>query len=486
MGRTNNKTLFWLAAILLCAIGLRLAFFSGVGGSDDVLYASYSHYLSKGNFSFPATHHGTRIGFLYPTSVFYSIFGVNDFSSVLLEFAASIAGIILIFYFGKEFFNEKVGLIAAFLLSIFPLDVIFATKLLPDLPSAFFLSLGVFLFLKAEKNNKQNNVDYLFSGVSVGIAYMIRESALLILLFFLVYVLFYKKFKSSYFLVFSGFAIIFLLESYLFFIKTGDFLFRFHSLTSYYPIVAEADEFFGRTSFPLSLLYFPYIMFTDIQFGSFFTFIFIAIFYNLMTRNKASYPFIMWFFALLIYLSFGSVSLSQYLPFAAIPRYLFVITFPSVILLASFLTEKSTLTSKVLLPGILFFLLISSIGFIYLDKASRNSIDSERKIIKHVNSLDKPVYTDYRTKMVLEYLSAFSNSNIKQFMHVENGKTMNDIDLASARDSYIFVDHRVIKNLLKPHPFIEFSKEIDNPPKNWVVVKEIKNTEGNAILYYAP
>ena len=49
------------------------------------------------------------------------------------------------FYFGKLLFNEKIGLIASFLLSFFPLDIVYATKLNSDLPSSFFMALGVYL-----------------------------------------------------------------------------------------------------------------------------------------------------------------------------------------------------------------------------------------------------------------------------------------------------------------------------------------------------
>lgn len=484
----NKKTVFLLAAILVFAVILRLIFFSGVGGSDDVLYTSYANQLSKDNFNFPATHHGTRLGILYPVGFLYALFGVTEFSSNILIFVTSIAGILLAFYFGKEFFSEEVGLIAAFLLSFFPLDVVFATKLLPDMPSAFFMSMGVFFFLLAEKNSSalKSKINYTLSGLSIGVAYMIRESAILIILFFLAYALFYRKFKLNYFLVFAGFAVVFIIESFIFLANTGDFLYRLHSLTSYYPTVVELDEFFGRGSFPVSLFHFPYIMFTSVQFGIFFPFILIAIFYNLKTRNKKSYPFMIWFLSLLVYLSFGTVSFTEYLLFAAIPRYLMVITFPSMILLAVFLSDKAALMRKILLPSILALLLATSLGFVYLDKGARHSIDNAKEINDYISSLDKPVYTDYRSKIILGYLSGYVNLNLEEFMHIKDGKTITDADLGSVKDSYIFVDHALIKNLLEPHPFIEFPEEIYNPPKNWVIVKKVENEEGDAILYYAP
>lgn len=484
----SKKTIFWLIAIISFAIILRLVFFSGIGGSDDVLYTNYAYQLSKDDFSFPATHHGTRLGFLYVVGFLYALFGVNEFSSNILILATSIAGIVLVFYFGKEFFSEKTGLIAAFLLSFFPLDVIFATKLLPDLPSAFFLSLGVFFFLAAEKHEAKpkSRLHYVFSGLSIGVAYLFRESAILILLFFLAYALFYRKFKMNYFFVFLSFIAVFLIESYIFFTNTGDFLYRFHSLSSYYPGVVQSDEFFGRGSFPYSLFHFPYIMFTSVQFGLFFPFILIAVAYLLKIKGKKAYPFIIWFLFLLSYLIFGTVSISEYLPFAAIPRYLMIITFPSITLLAMFLADKAILIRKLLSHLIISLLFVTSIGFIYLDMDSRHSIDNAKRIAGYIESLDRPVYTDFRSKTILEYLSGYTNVNINSFIHLDGDKTINDVDLSSIKDSYVFVDHKAIRNLLKPHPFIEFPKEVYNPPKDWVVIKKIDNKDGDAILYYAP
>ena len=145
--KTERKTFAFLILVLLFALLLRLVFFSGISASDDLEYTHLAYQMSKNEFSFPATHHATRLGIIYPVSVLYGFFGVSEYSSVVFPLLVSIVGIVLIFYFGKLFFNEKVGLIAAFLLSFFPLDVVLATKLLSDIPSAFFLSLSIFLFL---------------------------------------------------------------------------------------------------------------------------------------------------------------------------------------------------------------------------------------------------------------------------------------------------------------------------------------------------
>src|SRR3989338_6989554 len=190
--RMTKRSFVYLIVIVLFAILLRLAFFSGVDTSDSVYYAKSANDILNKQFPSETTQLNARIGLLIPVSISYSIFGVNDFSSALFPLLISIFGVIVIFYFGKFLFNEKVGLVAAFLLSFFPLDVLYSTRLLSDLPSAFFSGLSIFLFLKAEKivRKPYSYLFYALSGVALGISFTIREMAVMMMLFFLVYVLY--------------------------------------------------------------------------------------------------------------------------------------------------------------------------------------------------------------------------------------------------------------------------------------------------------
>ena len=95
---------------------------------------------------------------------------------------------------------------------------------------------------------------YLLSGIFIGMAYSFRETAVLIALFFGAYALFYRKIKLNYLYIFIGFMVVFSFESALFLINTGDPFYRYHSLSENYENVAESSGFFGRGSFPFSLV----------------------------------------------------------------------------------------------------------------------------------------------------------------------------------------------------------------------------------------
>ena len=166
--------------------------------TDDLAYSKYAYSIDRGIEPDSTYILSSRIGILYPTFFSYRLFGVNDFSSVIFVLLASLGSIILAYLFGKLIVNEKTGLMAAFLLAIFPLEIINSTKLLTDIPSAFFMALGVYIFLYSEKG-KKGQFFYFLSGAFIGIGYMIRESAILIALFFTIYILFKRQIKKAYF-----------------------------------------------------------------------------------------------------------------------------------------------------------------------------------------------------------------------------------------------------------------------------------------------
>lgn len=230
----KNKKLL-LALIVLFGIILRLAFFTGMAISDSLAYSKAANdiNLGKGIDQGSTLTLSTRIGIVYATALSYRIFGISDFSSVFFVLLSSIGGIILIYYFGKLLFNENIGLIAAFLLSFFPLDAVYSTQVVSDIPSAFFMSLGVYVFLYNEIKNKSGCLNYLLSGLFIGIGYLIRESALLIALFFIAYIIYSRKIKLQYLMVPLGVLIVLAFEMLVFFNLTGDPFFRFTASQNY-------------------------------------------------------------------------------------------------------------------------------------------------------------------------------------------------------------------------------------------------------------
>lgn len=474
-----SRTKLLLLLIVLFGLVLRVVFFSGVGTSDDLAYSKYAFNINQGidpGSIIPSAILSARVSILYPTAFSYKVFGVNDFSSILFILLTAIGNIILAYFFGKLFYNEKTGLMAAFLMSIFPLEVVHSTKLLTDLPSSFFMALGVYIFLYSEKNNG-HRAYYFLSGVFIGVGYLLRESAALIALFFLIYIIFTRQIKTDYFIVSAGFLAMFALEFFIYYQLIGDPLFRFTSVQNDLLEAYKTFNYFGRLTFPQSLFHYPYVILTNSLISYFYVLFFISIAYFLVGKKKETYLLIFWFVSLLLYLSFGSVSFTNYLPFRADPRYLSVITMPGIVLLALFLTGKNKLVRKIVMPLSLVVLLFTSVASSYIHRGN-DAVENLRALYPYIKDSKKIMYIDDRSKLVLEYLSGYNNEiNITKYPD----------NLNNISDVYIIVNKAMIRLLREANKNTKFPVEIDKPPKRWKIVMETGKIDGdNAIVYYAP
>ncbi|MBS3100843.1 glycosyltransferase family 39 protein [Candidatus Woesearchaeota archaeon] len=484
----GHKGSTWLLIILAFALALRLVFFTGTDASDPLAYTKYANMLAKGEPINVERGDAFRIGLLLPVSVLYRMFGFNEFSSNVLVILASLASIVLIYKFGVMLFNEKAGLLSAFLLSFFPFDVLYSTRLMTELPSAFFVALSVYLFLKSEKTaNKRKSYAYcLFSGLAVGMAYLIKELSVLIILFFIAYAIYNKKIRARYWLIPLGFAVIFFAESLYFLKTTGNMLFRFDTITTAtYSIVLEN---YGRGSLPFSLFHFFYIAFTDSSLGLFYPFIFMAIFFCIARKKKDTYSLLLWLIPLFLYISFGSISLTKYILFPVTTRLFSIITFPGILLLAYFLSQEDKLIKRTLMPIILILLFVTSIGYIHVSR-QKSLIDSEKATYKFIKGLGNNIYTDERTFNVFDYLSGYDlPDSIRKFNHYEplNPQNTYAVELGKITDSYIVVNRKLVNFYLSYKKGAKFPAEIFNVPKEWALKKSVGKGENGIEVYYIP
>jgi len=479
-----NNTKILLFFIVLFGLALRLLFFTGIGSSDSVFYTKFAYDISTNSLDFSEGHFTSRIGLLIPVSIIFAIFGVNELTSNILPLLISLSSIILIYGFGKLLFNKRTGLIAAFMLSILPIDIIYATRLNTDFTSAFFIALGVYFFLKAERT--KTSLLYIISGLSIGLAYLIKELSILIGLFFIAYVIYYKKIKVVYFLVPFGFLVIFSMGALYFYTETGNPLYQSINNADWSKEII-ATNMYGRGNFPEGFFHYGWIIFTDFTVALFYVFSFIATFYLLIMRKKESYILLLWYIPILIYLSIGTANPTQYILIPAAARFLAIVNIPIILILAYFLAQNDIIIKKALLPSILAVLVVTSIGYVYISD-NRLELNEIKKVITYLQSLpNKTIYTDERTELIFNYLIGYRSNNFKSFNNFEflDSENTYALNLTSIHDSYIVVDQHTINVFISRKPNIVFPKEIFTVPDNWVVKKEIgKNPESSILVYY--
>lgn len=515
----------FLMIILLFALILRLIFFTGLNFSDDTIYRGCISQMLNGTF-----HHfwfmDMRIMLLYPMTVFAYLLGISDFSIALWPLSCSLGSIIVIFKIGDLLFNKNVGLLAAFLLSFFPLDTLYATRIMPDVPLAFFVNLSVLLFLFGEKRIKDKGFDsskpplfYFLSGIALGLAYLVKVSGVILFFFYFLYisigVLRRKKGYWGYALIVVGFLLVFAVEGCYYHTLKGDFLLRYHSITRSDTLNKDCGWCKGVRPVDILCFYPPVMLHIDRLrldingfhgiiggcatfpteiFGLFYYLVIISLLYLFFKRIKKSYVLILWLVSLFAYMSvgprnFGSLFVGEYLIIGKEIRYLTMITVPSLLILACFICRLR----KVYALIIIFLLLGTSIYLIDKNAYDFNwetIVGNRRKmdIVQIKEYLEKkPDRSVYCNRDINDYLRFFfGHRKDKLIKDIESVKSTDEI-----KDSYVILNGTWSDACDKRYQS-QFPEFMTNPPDKWILLKIIPGKDGNLnrtynpLIYYAP
>jgi len=236
--RRAGPRLWPLLSILLLSTAVDALFFTGYGGMDALEYTSGAHHvLFEGRL--PA-----RVSLGQERMV---LVGWNVLIGWLIGWDPQlIAGSYIFFHqaltlctflFARRWFDWRVGLLAAWCVALYPEVVIHSTIMIPDIPLALFVLLAVGAFmtgreLRAAGRGGRGLVCYLLAGLCVGLAYMTKSTALLVLPFLLLLWLWGERGRPGLMALGAGFAFVlgilgvFVLEWALFRVFTGHTYFR--------------------------------------------------------------------------------------------------------------------------------------------------------------------------------------------------------------------------------------------------------------------
>ncbi len=163
----KNATYLLLLAIM--AYTLIYSIYFAVGPThlgDDIAYSFLAHYATAGTFmESNGDILSVRLLQIFPIAFFYYIFGAGALSSVAWDILCFTLSVLLAFLIGRELFDDKVGLLSAFLLATFPLAAIYSTTMSDNVPMMFFVSLSFFALIKAIKN--KSRFWYFITGVAL-------------------------------------------------------------------------------------------------------------------------------------------------------------------------------------------------------------------------------------------------------------------------------------------------------------------------------
>lgn len=106
----------------------------------------------------------------------YAILGVHDYAPLMLDAAASVLQVGVLFLLGRELFGTRVGLVAALILAVSGYDIIYARSALSESDADLCFLIGVLLWwrVRTRSDAAVRPITCLWPGVVLGLAFTIN------------------------------------------------------------------------------------------------------------------------------------------------------------------------------------------------------------------------------------------------------------------------------------------------------------------------
>lgn len=308
------------AFVALTAVGflMRLACFTGLIGSDDLVYSRFAQEISHLTYVPESIHYALRYGLIIPVGLIYRILGVHEWTTILAPLIASTACVPLMMILGKRLAGVRGALIAGTLLASFPVALLYSTILVPEPVAGFYILVGLLFYTEADARNP-----FLFgacSGLILGISYLTKEPAAFVAMAVFFDAVIRRKWKAAVG-VGIGAAAIVATELAYYLATTGDVLYRFHAMKIHEetPMVLIVNQ---NLRYRLLESYPRLMLLPNTSFGIHSIVALVAMIGLYKWRPPKLQLLLLWAIIPLVYLNFGSSSLTHYTALPVGDRYL--------------------------------------------------------------------------------------------------------------------------------------------------------------------
>lgn len=214
------------AAVFTAALVVRLACFTGLIASDDLGYAGYARQISEGTYRLEPHHYAMRYGVIVPLAVCYGLFGIHEWTTVALPLLCSSLAAALAALVAARLAGLSAAWVTGLLMVTFPVDVRYASVLVPESFLQVILLAAALLFLRAETQNSR--LLGLAAGVLLGLAYLTKEPGGFVAVAFFAFALLRRQWRLAFALA-AGVAFVMAGELAWYWSQSGDPLFRLHA-----------------------------------------------------------------------------------------------------------------------------------------------------------------------------------------------------------------------------------------------------------------
>jgi len=175
-GRSTLFGVLGLAGVVLAALVLRITFFTGYMGSDDITYTDGAVRVLLGSVQRTDYIGALRYGVDVPMALFMGLFGADTHTASMWSMLTSLLDVALIGGCGWLLWGPRVGVGAAFVAALLPMHINLAGRPLADAPLAAFITLSIFCFIAGVR--RDSKVWYFCAGLALGGVFWIKQAVI--------------------------------------------------------------------------------------------------------------------------------------------------------------------------------------------------------------------------------------------------------------------------------------------------------------------
>lgn len=237
----------WVYGFLILLLGatIRLAFFRGALGTDEIVYLTQAQRLLNGDIGHAIYIGAVRYGINGFQALSIRLFGNGVAGAGGLYFLCWLGNALLAYWFAYRLWGCRAAIWTGLALAVLPLDAALATSLNPDPYLALSISGAMVVFFFAESHD--SHPLYFLAGLLAGWVFWIKEEVIVFGLVFVIFAAFQGRWRPGWLWFLLGGLLCCVADLIFFWVAYGDPFYH-------YSVVHRAvdDQFaaqsFGETS----------------------------------------------------------------------------------------------------------------------------------------------------------------------------------------------------------------------------------------------
>ena len=212
----------WVSAILILLAGalIRVAFFRGALGTDEIVYLTQAQRLLHGDIGHATYIGAVRYGINGFQALSIRLFGSGMAGAAGLFFLCWLGNTLLAYWFAYRLWGLRAAIWTGLALAVLPLDAALATSLNPDPYLALFITSSIVVFFFAEKHDSQ--LLYFLAGLLAGWVFWIKEEVIVFGLIFVFFAAFQRRWRRGWVWFLLGGLIFCVADLIFFWVTYGD------------------------------------------------------------------------------------------------------------------------------------------------------------------------------------------------------------------------------------------------------------------------